>query len=314
MATKADSQEGQDKLMRRYLLGELPESEQVTLEEQYFSDSERLDEVWAVENQLVDDYARGKLSSKERKRFESHYLASPRHRERVAFARMLMEAADEEAADAGATTSSWSQRLIAALRGPQLAWGLSLAALLLIVAGGVWFLSERARLQNQLAAMRSERAATQERERRLAEQIAAERQQNDQLTAELEQLRERQTAAVSEPPRPTIFSFLLPSSLMRGGGEPQSLTIPRDADQVELRMRLEANDYRSYQAVIRTVEGAEVFSSQNIKPRASRNSATVSVKAPATKLSAGDYILTLSGVNSAVQAEEVNRYFFRVVR
>lgn len=293
--------------MRRYLLGDLPESEQSALEEQYFSDSVRLDEVWAVENQLVDDYARGMLSRKERERFEGHYLASPRHRERVAFARMLLEAADQEPADE--TTSSWRDWLMATLRGPQLAWGLSLAALLLVVAGGVWFLSERSRLQDQLAAMRSERlaerAATQERERELAEQIATGRQRNHQLAAELERLRERET------PRPAIFSFLLTASLLRGGSEPQSMKIPRDADHVELRMRLEADDYPFYQAVIRAVDGGEVFSQRNIKPRAS---ATVAVKAPATKLPAGDYILTLSGVNSAGAAEEVNRYFFRVVK
>lgn len=71
------------------------------------------------------------------------------------------------------------------------------------------------------------------------------------------------------------------------------MKIPRDADHVELRMRLEADDYPFYQAVIRAVDGGEVFSQRNIKPRAS---ATVAVKAPATKLPAGDYILTLSGV------------------
>ncbi len=306
MATKADSQE---RLMRRYLLGELPESEQSALEEQYFSDSERLDEVWAVENQLVDDYARGRLSRKERQRFENHYLASPRHRERVAFARMLLEAADGESVTE--MTSSWRDWLMATLRGSQLAWGLSLAALLLIVAGGAWFLNERSRLQDQLAALRSERAATRERERELADQIAAERRQNDQLAAELQQLRERRA---SETTRPTTLSFLLTSSLMRGSGEPQSLTIPRDADQIELRMRLEANDYASYQAVIRTVEGAEVFSRRNIKRRAGRNVATVAIKAPTTILSAGDYILTLSGLNSIGAVEEVNRYFFRISR
>jgi hypothetical protein len=309
MATKADSQE---RLMRRYLLGELPEPEQSALEERYFSDSERLDEVWAVENQLVDDYARGRLSRKERKRFESHYLASPRHRDHVEFARMLFEAADEESA--GETTSSRRDWLMATLRGPQLAWGLSLAALLLIVIGGAWLLNERSQLHDQLAALRSERATTQERERELADQIAAQRRQNDQLTAELEQSRARQAAATSETPRPAIFSFLLTSGLLRGSGEPQSLTIPRGADQIELRMRLETADHTSYQAAIRTVEGAEVFSHRNIKPRAGRNGATIAIKAPKTKLSSGDYILTLSGLNSAGAAEEVNRYFFRVGR
>src|SRR5438093_1182323 len=119
--------ESQEGLMRRYLLGELPEAEQATLEAQFFADAEQLEEIWALENQLVDDYVRGRLAHVERAQFEQYYLDSPRHREHVALARLLLRAADAEAVTANESErapSRWAQ-FWALLRGPQLAWGLA---------------------------------------------------------------------------------------------------------------------------------------------------------------------------------------------
>lgn len=41
-------------LVRRYLLGDLPAAEQLTLEQKYFADSEKFERVWDLENELVD--------------------------------------------------------------------------------------------------------------------------------------------------------------------------------------------------------------------------------------------------------------------
>ena len=46
--------------MTRYLLGDLPEIEQTAVEQEYFADPEKFEEVWAVENDLVDRYVRGR--------------------------------------------------------------------------------------------------------------------------------------------------------------------------------------------------------------------------------------------------------------
>ena len=70
--------------MTRYLLGDLPETEQTAVEQEYFADQEKFEEVWAAENDLVDRYVRGRLSRAERELFERNYLQSPKHRERVA--------------------------------------------------------------------------------------------------------------------------------------------------------------------------------------------------------------------------------------
>ena len=80
--------------MTRYLLGELSEQEQTELEARYFADSVLFDTLADVETALVDDYVRDRLPADTRLRFESHYLADPRRRERVRFARALISTID----------------------------------------------------------------------------------------------------------------------------------------------------------------------------------------------------------------------------
>src|SRR6266545_7549396 len=84
-----------ENLIRRYLLGELAEADQDALEQELLIDRGKFDQVWAVENELVDSYVRGEMSRADRKRFESHYLASPLHRERMAIAESFLTSIDQ---------------------------------------------------------------------------------------------------------------------------------------------------------------------------------------------------------------------------
>lgn len=304
---------GQEKLLRRYLLGQLPEAEQAALESQYFANPERLEEVWDVENQLVDDYVRERLAHSERPQFEQHYLASPRHRARVALARQLLNATEEtaaQAAEAARQPARWAN-FWALLYGPQLAWGMALAVLLVLFIGGIKLLRERAQLRAQPAASQNTHL---QRERELAAQLAAAQTQNEQRAAALaEHERLRQAAPVpsttAQAPAPKIFAFVLSAGLLRGSDNSQLLAIPPGTSQVELRLRLESSDYPTYQIQLRTVEGADVLRRRQLKPRAGQ----LAVALPANKLRAGDYLLTLTGL-AAAGTEEVNRYFFRVSR
>src|SRR5262249_29156053 len=112
-----------------------------------------------------------------------------------------------------------------------------------------------------------------------------------------------------------LVMFLLSPMLMRGNGEAQQLKIARDARDVVLQMKVPAAEQRSFQAVLRTVEGVQVWSkaSINARPQA-KGGPLVSVSIPAAKLVAADYILTLSAIRDVKEAEGINRYFFRVVR
>ncbi len=98
-----------ENLIRRYLLGELAEADQTALEQELLIDRGKFDQVWAAENELVDSYMRGEMSSANRKRFEGHYLASPLHRERVAIAEAFL--ADIDLADGSGNATKAAQAL-----------------------------------------------------------------------------------------------------------------------------------------------------------------------------------------------------------
>ena len=83
-----------EKLIRRYLLGELDETDQTAFEQELLIDRGKFDQVWAVENELIDNYVRGQISCPVPERFESHYLASSLHRERVVIAGLFLPLSD----------------------------------------------------------------------------------------------------------------------------------------------------------------------------------------------------------------------------
>lgn len=322
----------QENVMRRYLLGDLPESEMTRLEGEFLTDDEKFEQAWEIENELVDGYVRDGLSSEDQERFERHYLASPVHRRRVAIARNLIEQADGVKAETGAIEPkvSWWVRLTEKLEISLASWQYALAAAMLLLAiSSFWLSLDRTRLRHELTKLKAEGEARQSREQSLADQIAAARGQSENLMTELERLRAERDALAQQPtlpspstppfaqqpPRPSIFSFLLSPTLIRSGGDPQTLVIPSRTDMARLRMRVERKDTRRFQVSVRTVEGRQVWQQQVTKPRADgAKNAVVTSDIPAGKLALGDYILTLSSVTPAGEPKEINRYFFRVLR
>jgi hypothetical protein len=97
--------------------------------------------------------------------------------------------------------------------------------------------------------------------------------------------------------------------LVRGDGGPQLVKINPDTVSVRLRMKVERGS-TGLEAVIRSVEGRDAWSSRSIRAQADYATATV----PAGRLAAGDYILTLPSMQSSGQKEELSRYFFRITR
>jgi hypothetical protein len=89
-----------ENLIRRYLIGELAEADQAALERELLINRGKFDQVWAVENELVDSYVRGEMSRADRNRFERRYMASPLHRERVAIAESFLTNIDKAVGEA----------------------------------------------------------------------------------------------------------------------------------------------------------------------------------------------------------------------
>ena len=75
--------------LRLWLLGLLPEQESRSLEERLITDSGLYEEVFIVEEELIDDYIADRLSTDERKAFESYFMNSPERQEQFRIANAL---------------------------------------------------------------------------------------------------------------------------------------------------------------------------------------------------------------------------------
>jgi len=314
---KADQQEN---LIRNYLFGELPEAEQTAFEQKLLADREQFDQVWAIENRLIDSYVRGEMSRSDCERFEGRYLASALHRERVAIAELFLKDLEEKAGetiDGGEASSGvpWWSRLWDSLRQPRLALGAAMAMLLLLAGGAVWLYIERIRLTERIAKMgheaQAERSSHLRREQALEKESDSQRQQNEQLNAELERLRHRQQPQQAAE-APAFLSFLLTPAPLRGQNAPPPPQIPLVASPVRLLMELNAGNYPSYQLRLQTVEGREILMRQSSNVAFTKDRAFAAMTVPAGKLVKGDYILVLSGRTAKGAVEEIDQYFFRV--
>ncbi|MGH9844220.1 MAG: hypothetical protein ACREEM_36310 [Blastocatellia bacterium] len=314
MGTETNSQAG---LMRRYLLGLLPEPEQAALEERFFEDGEILGEMRAVEQDLVDAYVRGRLAPEERSDFESHYLSMPRHAERVAFARDLLALANagpDLTPQTGSTESRepfW-RTWLSFIQMPQFGMSAALAMIAILLVSGLLLFRERARWRQELAKSQAEQVAQKEKLSALDQEIAKGRANAAQLAAELERLRQ-QSARPTEPAPATIFSFLLLTTT-RDRVEQQTLRLAPNAAQVRLQMKIRADEYKSYRVRIDPVDGGKTWESASVAARAAGVTTTLSVLVPARNLPYGDYNLELSGIDANGGAESIETYSFRISR
>jgi hypothetical protein len=320
-----------EKLIARYLLGELPEEQQVEIEDRAFQDKEYLASITAVENDLIDEYVRHELSETERRMFESRFLASAERRKRVEFATALARVPSQkrvtEKAVVSTATVTWRDSLEAFIRGLNPAGRFAMAAvILLIMIGGAWLMIQTLRMRNQLTQLQAENQSRQSERQALERQVELERKQNAELSARLnqeKQQREQSDDSLRElsetgdttnpPPRPVIASLLLLPGLSRGGSEKPRLVLPADARLARLQIGIEPEEqYKAFAVELRTVAGRQVWTRENLIVRNRRGARAVTLMLPATVLKPGEYELRLKGVAEGGNTEDVGFYYFSV--
>src|SRR5438309_3016617 len=293
-----------DKMIARYLLGELPEAEQTKLEEQAFSDSDYLQQVRAVEKDLIDEYARGELSGAARQAFEQRFFVSEGRHRQIEFARALMQVAGESPAKASSATATipWWDSIFLFGRGlnPTLRFALAALALFAVI-GGVWLFKESMRSRREQAQNQPPSEATPPvQENATPKATAEQRAQNEpQATpSPANQLEGRQT------PQPVVASLLLLPGTSRGAESQPHLTITPATSTAQLRVMLERGDeYKTYELQLRTVSGKVVRSQDGLTAHAGPGGRAVLLTLPASLLTTSDYELTLNGINEQRRVE-----------
>ena len=94
--TETESVNIEFELLKRYLYDELNEAEREKLENDFFLNDELFFEVLELENRLIDQYAKGRLSADEIVRFESSLEKFPDRKQKVANATALQTYIEEE--------------------------------------------------------------------------------------------------------------------------------------------------------------------------------------------------------------------------
>jgi len=302
-----------DKMIARYLLGELPEAEQTKLEEHAFSDGDYLQQVRAVEKDLMDEYARGELSGPERKAFEQRFFASAHRRRQIEFARALKQVSGESPARASsaAATTSWWDSLFLFGRGLNPALRFALAALaLFVVIGGVWLFRESMRARREQAQIQPPSEATPRVQENAPPKSTAEQRAQNEAPATpspANRLEGRQT------PPPVVASLLLLPGISRGSEAHPHLTIAPATSTAQLGVVLESGDeYKTYDLELRTISGKVVRSQTGLTAHAGPGGRAVVLTLPASLLTTGDYELTLNGINEQQRAEPLGYYYFSV--
>jgi hypothetical protein len=315
MMSSQDKSAYDDQLLTRYLLGALPAEQTERLDELSIVDDELAARLGAVEYDLVDAYVRGETTGEDLARFESFYLSSEKRREKVQFARALLE---RERGTAAAPALEL-QKVVSPAREPDkeatprrrllfsrpvFQWGFAGVAAMLVVAAG-FLLLDNVRLRRQ---MNESRARQSELERDLHK---LEQQRSDYAEAqqELRRLRDLQ----SNLDRLTTVSLvLLPPS--RSVSRVPTISIKPGTDLVVVVLTLESDDFPVYGVVLRDpATNQPVWQSGSVTSTSAGEKKAVSVSVRAGLLKQQNYVAELTGIPARRGPELIGGYPFRVV-
>ena len=324
-----------EKLITQFLLGELPEEQQVEIEDRAFGDPEFLASITAVENDLIDEYVRDEMSDTARRRFESRFLASESRRKRVEFARALAHLLPEtrvterDTRKVSATPVSWRAALAAFIQGLNPAGRIALAtAALLILVGGAWLITQTLTLRSQLTRLQTQQQSQQNDRETLQRQVETERRRSEELSAQLNQEKQQRAQTdeslrrlsetvnqPSEAPRSIIASLMLLPGISRGANTQPKLILPPNASVARLQIGIEPEeDYKSFGVELRTTGGRPVWMRDGLTARSSRSGRSIRLTLPASALLPGEYELKLKGVPETGPPEDVGFYYFQVMK
>ena len=327
-------------VVTQYLLGDLPEAEAEPFDELSVTNDEFAEALGAAEKDLVDAYVQGELTGAALEQFRSHYLASPLRREKVKFAQVFQVFAEQNAGtrvagiQAESPAKSAPERKgggwfagLSAFFAPRFAlqWGLTVAALALLIAGS-WLAFENMRLRQQMSQEQARHDELLQREQKLERQLEVQRSANSTTEQELARVRDererleqdlkkaQQGGIKPSSSEGSIVSLILAPPL-RGAGQVPTISIRPETNQVAAQLQLEAADYSAYRvALIDPAGNQTLWRSGSLKPRVKGERKALGVNFSSRLLKPQNYILRISGVSPNGVTEIVSDYSFKVVK
>lgn len=128
-----------DHEMRLYLLGKLPPERREELQAQFFEDDASYDRLLEAENDLIDDYARGKLTADDARAVEEGLAVGQQQQDSIRFARALWRAEQRRAGDVHTKAHGHVQQ-----------WAIAAAIAVVSITSAAWFAVQNASLRHDL--------------------------------------------------------------------------------------------------------------------------------------------------------------------
>lgn len=301
-----------------YFLGELAADEEARLEAQCFNDEDFANQIFIVEDELIDAYTGSELSDETRRRFERFYLTTDARRERVALARALRRHYRTTATSATTfaaaarprfffNLASWRERLFARPL-PLYALGIMLLGALLF---GVWW-SRRSR---QPIAPNEARRITTDRTPLViispTPNIAATPTPAPVSPTIQPSPTPTPRKPTASPPQPVVAFFTLRPGVLRDeNAREQLIKISPTTSTVALRFVLPDSEGEIFRAELHTSEGATILTSRRLIASNINGTRAVTLRAPASLLPPRDYLVRLFDERN----DPIASYIFRVER
>lgn len=339
-----------DENLTRYLLGDMTNEERERVEERFLQDDSYFEEMLALEDELMYEYKRGNLTAKEEQLFEKRFLSTKQDKQKSVFADAFLKTIDglattkqeeTKAAVVAAPIPFWkSLSAFFSFQSSALQLGMT-AAMFLLLLGSAWLFVKNNQLKNDVATLKEQtedqnrlKQEIEDKQRQKEEleiQLAKEKGQSElnqeqirkleeertRLEKEIQDRRNQQTPKTSPPQnRTSVFATLIPGLVRSGSTEMQSVRLTESTRLLSLQLKLKpAFEYMSYQATLRNIENdAEVWKSHLLKARGNGKNKTVSFQLPVNNLQNAQYEISLEGINENGTREQIDDYYFRVVK
>jgi len=289
-----------EKLIARYLLGELSEAEVDRLDELSVTNDEFSQHLQSVENDLIDAYVQGDMSRQMREQFQRHMLVTPRQLERMEFALSLARlTADNAARDVTGGALSWWRSLLSSFHRSFYIQIASAATAIIGLLLSTMLLIDRFRLQD---------SANDERSARLREK----QEFNAQLAREAARRSLPVTPERSPSPESRIVVLAFKPALS-GLGESKQLTLSSPSDTVQIHLEFEGDEYVSYAVELSlAMSGQQIFKKSNLKARDKGASKLIDLVLPNSLLKEAGYKIVLRGLTANGDYEDLSTYSFNV--
>lgn len=298
-----------DQELRRYLLGISDVEAQQSIEERLLGQSDELERIEALEDELIDEYVFGRLTPAEGANFEQHFLCTQERRQKLTLSRSLRRYAIDQPTDIRPATHRFEVSSFKSLFDMS-TWKIASAATLLGTLLIATWLMVRDH-QRQAAAVQSSKFESD----RLRTELSLEKAR----VAALITSADNQIAHSSNPRKEmeadaTLVPLALNPGVTRGIEQEARLQLPPQASLVYIVLRVAVLPKGWLRQELMNSNGDKLLIQELASSKGVTDGSTIRLVLPARLLSPDDYQIRLSEKSASGTYEEVANYTFRVSR